>query len=466
MIFRHGALSRRDAFLLLIGASSMHIWSLLFSHHSLSTDVDAAALQQVPAALTTTVRELRTKTIAHTQIETATATVTTTALSTPTSKALALSPHTPLPPTEVLAHAPGWTLFRNLYMSNGTLFLAAKDSATRMGYPEIRMMTSTGLEAFNTPENIALREPTSRDMQVIGIEEAQRRWVDKEGGVNRVWSVEGNTLLFNDPKQFLRHYYHLVAELFFGVQAFWHGAFSAPTLASDTQAHFTTEHPAPPPLHRAIFIHSDADGWRDDPGFNRYFLRGVFPSLVIEHEEDWEDRVAATSNLDANGGERAFHFPLALLTDRSAAHRGPVCGSQTQRTAAEAWEYMRGKGKLRGLHVGGWWAPVREAMWRFAGAEEGLKGLKENKGVRQGEEGERPSTDGPFPPRLGGSCWCCGCCCTRPAVTSRVVGTASPRPSSPAPLKDEPKKDDDGFQTVSTRGKSGEGVWRPRRGRA
>lgn len=46
-----------------------------------------------------------------------------------------------------------------------------------------------------------------------------------------------------------------------------------------------------------------------------------------------------------------------------------MCGSQTQRTAAEAWDYMRIQGKLRGLHIGGWWAPVREAMWNFAGAE-------------------------------------------------------------------------------------------------
>jgi translation initiation factor 3 subunit A len=48
------------------------------------------------------------------------------------------------------------------------------------------------------------------------------------------------------------------------------------------------------------------------------------------------------------------------------------------------------------------------------------------------------------------------------AVPSRVSGTASPRPSSPAPLREEPRKDDDGFQTVA----GGRGVWRPRRGRA
>lgn len=68
-------------------------------------------------------------------------------------------------------------------------------------------------------------------------------------------------------------------------------------------------------------------------------------------------------------GTRAWRFPVVLLTDRSAAHRGVMCGSKTQRTAAEAWEYMRLQGKLRGLHTGGWWAPLREAMWKFAGAD-------------------------------------------------------------------------------------------------
>ncbi|KAF9471257.1 hypothetical protein BDN70DRAFT_977463 [Pholiota conissans] len=42
-------------------------------------------------------------------------------------------------------------------------------------------------------------------------------------------------------------------------------------------------------------------------------------------------------------------------------------------------------------------------------------------------------------------------------------GTASPRAGSPAPPKEE-KKDDDGFQTVSSRGGASQGVWRPRRG--
>ncbi|KAH9476733.1 hypothetical protein JR316_0010648 [Psilocybe cubensis] len=326
--------------------------------------------------------------VAHrfrTKFRTKTETVVLTA--SPTSTPTASRPLLPfdgLPSTELLAHAPGWTLFRNLYMSNGTLYIVADDNA-REKFPEIRMMTSTGLEAENTPENIAMREPTDDNIQIISPEEAKDRWVSTTNAkgrvLNRVWTVEGNTLLFNDPKQFLRHYYHFVAELFFGAQAFWHGAFSPPITPNElddpspsTSVHFSTTHPPVPPMHRAIFAHSNADGWRDSPGFNAYFLRAALPSLIVEHVEDWNDRIAATA-FKLEEGERAWHFPTVLLVDRSAAHRGTVCGSQTQRTAAEAWEYMRRKARLRGLHVGGWWAPLREAVWRFAGAEEGIEQL-------------------------------------------------------------------------------------------
>ncbi|KAF8809914.1 hypothetical protein BYT27DRAFT_7232134 [Phlegmacium glaucopus] len=343
MMLRNGGLSRRDAFLLLIGASSMYIWSLLFSEkHTSFTD----ALPQINTV---------DHTITNTQIQTQTRVVTRTSTATLAIETPYVAYGNDVLNTSVLAHAPGWTLFRNLYMSNGTLFLVA-DQLHQSKFPEIRRMASHPLEAVNDPDNIAAREPSDLDMTFITPEEAQTRWGD------RVLSVEGNTILSNDPKQFLRHYYHFVAELFFGVQAFWHGFFSSP--ANNTDSHFSFIHPSPPPIHRILFAYSNADGWRDNPGFNSYFLRGTLPSISVEHEEDWNDRVSATRS-----NTRAWRFPLVLLTDRSAAHRGVICGSQTQRTAAEAWDYMRLNGKLSGLHVGGWWAPLREAMWRFAGAD-------------------------------------------------------------------------------------------------
>ena len=116
----------------------------------------------------------------------------------------------------------------------------------------------------------------------------------------------------------------------------------------------------PPPIHRAIFPHSSSVAWRDKPGFNGYFLRASFPSLTVEVDVDWNDRVAATS-----AGNRAWHFPYLLLTDRSAAFRGKLCGSQNQRTASESVDALIARSKLdkNGL----WWRSIKHAVWRFAG---------------------------------------------------------------------------------------------------
>ncbi|KAK0476796.1 hypothetical protein IW261DRAFT_1552179 [Armillaria novae-zelandiae] len=254
--------------------------------------------------------------------------------------------HGDLPYTSIIHHAPGWTLFRNLYMSNGTLFLLSSNRS----FPEFRLMISSAIHMVNTPENAALSEPTLQHMNYITPLEAQKRW---GGTKNRVWTVEGNTLLVNEPSQFLGHFYHLVAELFFGVQAFWHGAFSAvPAIdAYACQIHPSLHRQA---LDRVIFAHSDGNGWRDYPGFNAYFMRCC---------QEWEDRIAATSGLSV---DRAWHFPLVLLSDRSASHRGASCGSQTQRIASEAWEYMREQSRLMGIKVGGWWEPIRASVWKFS----------------------------------------------------------------------------------------------------
>ncbi|KAH7888636.1 hypothetical protein F5I97DRAFT_1935123 [Phlebopus sp. FC_14] len=252
-----------------------------------------------------------------------------------------------LPETTVVEHVPGWTLFRDIYMANGTLLIL---SSSPSSFPEIRYMTSTGLPAENTVENIALREPTPWNMDFVTPEEAVQRWGISIGS-RRVWSVEGNTLLFNDPPQFLAHYYHFCAELLLGAWSFWTGA---------------TYPEPPPPIHRAIFPHSSSAGWRDRPGFNSYFLRAAFPSLTVEVEDDWNDRTISTSAAIDSGIHRAWHFPYLLLADRSAAFRGKRCGAQNQRTASESVDGLIARSKLD--PYGRWWRSIKSAVWRFAGA--------------------------------------------------------------------------------------------------
>jgi hypothetical protein len=153
----------------------------------------------------------------------------------------------------------------------------------------------------------------------------------------------------------------------FGAWAFWTGTFD-----SATPADFT----------RAIFANTGWS-WRDRPNMNSLFLRGGFPSLTVESQTDWADRVLATalqpSEIGARIKSRAWRFDRVLLVDRSAAFRGVECGQRTQRTAAEA---MRGVVPKRttGEPVHeflprGWWEPVRRRVLHFVGVQPATLGL-------------------------------------------------------------------------------------------
>ncbi|KAJ6508701.1 hypothetical protein C8R45DRAFT_450444 [Mycena sanguinolenta] len=338
----------RDAIFFLVGATVMYFVSVFAPVMSRQTFINAVSLR------TTAPDRLETGTLIHSTTAAAASEPSAVPISSITSLDSALD----LPQTSIIAHAPGWTLFKNLYMSNSTFFIVSDSPSD---FPEIRFMTSNPLPAENNPENIALREPTADNMAILTSAEARHRWSDDNK--TRVLSVEGNTVLVNEPGQFLRHYYHLVVELLFGIQAFWHGAFSTPSYDPDRD-YILGPYPAPPPIHRMIFARTDATGWRDDPGYNVYVMRAAFPATSIEEARGWEDRAFITSS-----GDRAWHFPLLLLTDRSASHRGRICGAQTQRIASEAVEAMRRRGQLVGARVGGWWEPVRSAVLRFARAE-------------------------------------------------------------------------------------------------
>ncbi|KAJ7035063.1 hypothetical protein C8F04DRAFT_955517 [Mycena alexandri] len=339
--------SRRDAILLLLGASLFYTFSAFLQNPSSPTpSLIISTHPQPPSA------------------ETVTETVFTTPASPkPTQADLGLQN---FPETTVVAHAPGWTIFRNLYSANGTLFLLTSDPSH---FPPHRLMTSTGLPGnlTNDPQRI----PTSREMAFITPAEADARWGGdlSLNGRNRVSTVEGTTLLFNDPPQFLNHYFHFVAELIYGSWAFLYGAFyeqPAKPLISTPEPSFNSPliSNSTPKIDRAIFIHADVKGWRDAPGFNGYFMRAVFPSMTIEVSTDWIDRINATASTEIG---RAWHFPLVLLTDRSAAFRGAITGQYTQRTAAEAWMTMAKLGKID--LIGNWWASMRGALLRYAGGD-------------------------------------------------------------------------------------------------
>jgi hypothetical protein len=103
---------------------------------------------------------------------------------------------------------------------------------------------------------------------------------------------------------------------------------------------------------------------------NFFFLRSAWPSLTVETERDWSDRVSATALRPGELQGRAWWFDTILLADRSAAFRGPECGERTQRTAAEAVKGVVPRESHTGFLERGWWDPVRRNVLRFAGVSE------------------------------------------------------------------------------------------------
>lgn len=182
------AMSRRDAVLILLGAISMQLFMSIMpferasitinSHHqfsSVSQPKDDPAQEKAGSSPDA-----------------------------PTSPLLTAAPPRPPPPTpiefmdhlpetSIVSHAPGWTIYRDIYMANGTLFIL---SSLPSDFPEIRQMVSTPLIADASPENIAAREPSDQVMKFITPIEAKRLWGGdlNRGEGNRVWSVEGNTV--------------------------------------------------------------------------------------------------------------------------------------------------------------------------------------------------------------------------------------------------------------------------------
>ncbi|KAG8977141.1 hypothetical protein FRB90_008882, partial [Tulasnella sp. 427] len=113
-----------------------------------------------------------------------------------------------MPQTTMIQHSEGFTIFDNIYAHNGTLYII---SDSPKSFPEIRTMISSGYPVFNGDDEVKKREPTAKDMQVISVKEAERRFG------KLAHRLEGVTFMSNDPPQFINHYYHFAAELLFGI---------------------------------------------------------------------------------------------------------------------------------------------------------------------------------------------------------------------------------------------------------
>ncbi|EJD46971.1 hypothetical protein AURDEDRAFT_102827 [Auricularia subglabra TFB-10046 SS5] len=250
-----------------------------------------------------------------------------------------------VPETKIVHHVPGWTIFERLYVLNGTMLIVTNQPDK---VPQRHLLTSTGVKIDNGEEAERARKPTDKDIRVVTVAEAERLF-----GSHNATAIEGTTFMTSDNKQFLNHYYHFVAELFFGM---WRTYASLdPSITRDG---VTT---LPPPA-RWSFVHTPTAGWRDYAHMNEWVMRAAFPSTGLEFEEDWADRAAMG---------RPFVYSRVVIGDRAAASEGPRFG-QTQRTASEPFA-------LPGSPH--WWATMRANVVEFAGVTPAEDAAALKKGV-------------------------------------------------------------------------------------
>ena len=68
-------------------------------------------------------------------------------------------------------YLPGWTVFDNLYLFNGTVFVVTDEPKN---IPDRMLLTSTGHPIHNGPDDVAKRTPTDKDIQIISPEKASQ----------------------------------------------------------------------------------------------------------------------------------------------------------------------------------------------------------------------------------------------------------------------------------------------------
>ncbi|KAF8448686.1 hypothetical protein L210DRAFT_3388753 [Boletus edulis BED1] len=243
--------------------------------------------------------------------------------------------HKQVPLTTVVSHVPGWTIFDNLFLLNGTVFVVSDDPES---VPERDTITSTGMEVQNGAEAVAARLPTDRELRVVTTDEAQELF-----GTSALL-IDGTTWILNDPPQFLAHYYHWSAELFLG---FWRTYSSLDPFIS---ANGLSSLPAP---RRIWFVHTDADHWKDYASMNQWVFRSVFPSITAEYSADWQDRAEMGHPLILD---------RVIFTDRSAAMKG----QEFFRTGRIASEPFTLPGSVH------WWNLIRGAVSKFSGLDTNL----------------------------------------------------------------------------------------------
>jgi len=159
-------------------------------------------------------------------------------------------------------------------------------------------------------------------------------------GTGAGW-LDGTSFITTDPPQFINHYYHWCAEVFFGL---WRTYSTLdPSIRDDGLTGL-------PPPRRLMMSHVPYDKFRDYAGMTQWVTKAVFPAISFEYELDWTDRALMN---------RPFLLERVVLSDRAAAMHNPMF-TLTQRSNAELF-------KLTGSPY--WWSTIRNNLVQFAGGD-------------------------------------------------------------------------------------------------
>ncbi|KZT61478.1 hypothetical protein CALCODRAFT_447436 [Calocera cornea HHB12733] len=237
-----------------------------------------------------------------------------------------------LVPTEILMHASGNTVFSNLYVYRGVIYIVTDNA---ISLPELKHITSNGA-ALNTDYT----NPSEKDIRVVSLRDAETLF----GGPAASW--EGTSWIITEHPEFIAHYYHYTAEILLSLQR-------------TTSALNGTL----PTLARLLFPHSTPAAFRDSPGMNAYVSLAAFPHSQLLFSDTWRD---------LNATKRAYKLERAVLFDRAAAMRGPEHG--------RTWKPISEAMSLPTL-VEDWWGEVRERVVGFAGGEVARPGSSQRKKV-------------------------------------------------------------------------------------
>ncbi|KAE9395286.1 hypothetical protein BT96DRAFT_922915 [Gymnopus androsaceus JB14] len=275
--------------------------------------------------------------------------------------------------TTIIKHVPGWTIMDSLYMHNGTFYVVTSNPPSNppqtqydpaqspfVGLPPPKAILSKGIIVYGDRGGMGnewMRVPDEHDLRYVTAAEFRDLFgVDvTAGSASDVHIVPGLSFIFNDPPQFITHYYHFCAELFFGA---WRA-----------YASIGGGHNLPAPT-RIIFPHLNNAHWRDYANMNQLFMRSFLPSTQMLFSYDWTDWISLSlvKKSKRTGGSmqgKPILFPRVLIADRSASM--PAYNYQRfQRTAAVAFGLDIPSGEERG----DWWSPARDAVRAFAGLDD------------------------------------------------------------------------------------------------